>query len=411
MTSTAMRRRSAHPASGNRLKRDRNGQPERARREISLDDKYVLDQGRVLLTGRAGPRPAGARAAPRRPQPRPPHRHDDLGLPGLAAGRARQGAPAQPQAARRRTTCATCPASTRSSAQPPPGAASSPLSFRARTTTACWACGTARHPAWTAPQTPCATATSWGCPAPAAASPSWATTRAASPPRSRARPSRCSRASTCRSSSPATCRRSWTSACTPTPARAPRGCGPASRSSRAWPTPSARSMWRPAASPRCCPTSATSTSRPATCWPRRRSRWSAACWACAPTSRSPTRARTGSTAIEGAKDAWLGIVAGGKAYHDLKHALRSLGLDNGVLERAGIRILKLGMIWPLEQEIVREFARGLGEILVVEEKGPFLETLVKETPLRHARALRPCTASATSAASACSRRSSTSTPT
>jgi indolepyruvate ferredoxin oxidoreductase len=87
----------------------------------------------------------------------------------------------------------------------------------------------------------------------------------------------------------------------------------------------------------------------------------------------------GVNAIEGAKDAWLGIVAGGKPYHDLKHALRNLGLDNGVLERAGIRILKLGMIWPLEQEIVHEFASGLGEILVVEEKGPFLETLVKET--------------------------------
>jgi indolepyruvate ferredoxin oxidoreductase len=87
----------------------------------------------------------------------------------------------------------------------------------------------------------------------------------------------------------------------------------------------------------------------------------------------------GVNAIEGAKDAWLGIVAGGKPYHDLKHALRNLGLDNGVLERAGIRILRLGMIWPLEREIVHDFARGLGEILVVEEKGPFLETLVKET--------------------------------
>jgi indolepyruvate ferredoxin oxidoreductase len=83
--------------------------------------------------------------------------------------------------------------------------------------------------------------------------------------------------------------------------------------------------------------------------------------------------------IEGAKDAWLGIVAGGKPYHDLMHALRNLGLGEGMLERAGIRILKLGMVWPLEPQIVREFARGLGEMLVVEEKGPFLETLVKET--------------------------------
>ncbi len=86
----------------------------------------------------------------------------------------------------------------------------------------------------------------------------------------------------------------------------------------------------------------------------------------------------GVNSIEGAKDAWLGIVAGGKPYHDLMHALRNLGLGEGALERAGIRILKLGMVWPLEQEIVREFARGLGEILVVEEKGPFVETHLKE---------------------------------
>ena len=83
--------------------------------------------------------------------------------------------------------------------------------------------------------------------------------------------------------------------------------------------------------------------------------------------------------IEGARDAWLGIVAPGKSYHDLVNALRSLGLGPPELERAGIRILKLGMIWPLEGEIVHEFARGLEEIVVVEEKGPFVETALKET--------------------------------
>src|SRR5918999_3052207 len=78
--------------------------------------------------------------------------------------------------------------------------------------------------------------------------------------------------------------------------------------------------------------------------------------------------------IEGARGAWLGIVAAGKPYYDLKHALRNMGLD----ERAGIRILKLGMIWPLEPQIVSEFAQGLEEVLVIEEKGPFLETQLKE---------------------------------
>jgi indolepyruvate ferredoxin oxidoreductase len=83
--------------------------------------------------------------------------------------------------------------------------------------------------------------------------------------------------------------------------------------------------------------------------------------------------------IEGAGDAWLGIVAPGKAYYDLRHALRSLGLDDRALHRAGVRILKLGMIWPLEPEITRKFARGLQEILVAEEKGPFVESQLKET--------------------------------
>ena len=82
--------------------------------------------------------------------------------------------------------------------------------------------------------------------------------------------------------------------------------------------------------------------------------------------------------IEGAGRAWLGIAATGKPYHDLRHALRSMGLDDHALERAGVRLLKLGMVWPLEPEIVQEFARGLDEILVLEEKGPFVETGLKE---------------------------------
>ena len=82
--------------------------------------------------------------------------------------------------------------------------------------------------------------------------------------------------------------------------------------------------------------------------------------------------------IEGPSDAWLGVVAPGKAYFDLRQALRSLGLDDRALDRAGVRILKLGMIWPLEPEIAREFAAGLDEILVAEEKGPFVESQMKE---------------------------------
>ncbi|MEV7006813.1 indolepyruvate ferredoxin oxidoreductase family protein [Streptosporangium sp. NPDC051022] len=74
------------------------------------------------------------------------------------------------------------------------------------------------------------------------------------------------------------------------------------------------------------------------------------------------------------RDAWLGIVASGTAYYDVREAFRRLGVDPALL---GVRILKIGMLWPLEPEIVKTFARGLDEILVIEEKAPLLETLVK----------------------------------
>jgi indolepyruvate ferredoxin oxidoreductase len=54
MTSTALRRRSAHPGPAGRFERGHDGRPERARREVSLEDKYLLDEGRVLLTGLQG---------------------------------------------------------------------------------------------------------------------------------------------------------------------------------------------------------------------------------------------------------------------------------------------------------------------------------------------------------------------
>src|SRR5713226_8254510 len=67
-------------------------------------------------------------------------------------------------------------------------------------------------------------------------------------------------------------------------------------------------------------------------------------------------------------DAWLGIMTTGKTYYDVRQALRELGLDDEALRHHGIRILKMAMLFPLEPRIVREFARGLEEVLVVEEK-------------------------------------------
>jgi len=77
-------------------------------------------------------------------------------------------------------------------------------------------------------------------------------------------------------------------------------------------------------------------------------------------------------------DAWLGIVAAGKTYYDVREALHSLGLDDAALARHGIRLLKIGMLFPLETGIVREFADGLEELLVVEEKRGLLELFVRD---------------------------------
>src|SRR6266851_3332926 len=77
-------------------------------------------------------------------------------------------------------------------------------------------------------------------------------------------------------------------------------------------------------------------------------------------------------------DAWLGVMTTGKTYYDVRQALRELGLDDEALRRHGIRILKMAMLFPMEPRIVREFARGLEEILVVEEKRSFIETFAKD---------------------------------
>ena len=76
-------------------------------------------------------------------------------------------------------------------------------------------------------------------------------------------------------------------------------------------------------------------------------------------------------------DAWLGIITAGKTYHDLIQCFLELGMDEQALRRYGIRILKMGMLFPMEPTIVREFAQGLEEIFVIEEKRPFLEMFAK----------------------------------
>jgi len=76
-----------------------------------------------------------------------------------------------------------------------------------------------------------------------------------------------------------------------------------------------------------------------------------------------------------APNARLGIVTTGKACLDVLQALEDLGLDP---QRRGIRVYKVGMPWPLEREGIRQFAEGLDEVLVIEEKRAVIENQLKE---------------------------------
>ena len=74
----------------------------------------------------------------------------------------------------------------------------------------------------------------------------------------------------------------------------------------------------------------------------------------------------------------LGIVTTGKSYLDVLQALEYLGIDEKAAADIGIRVYKVGMTWPLEPVGIKDFARGLEDIIVVEEKRSFLESQMKE---------------------------------
>ncbi len=74
----------------------------------------------------------------------------------------------------------------------------------------------------------------------------------------------------------------------------------------------------------------------------------------------------------------FGIIASGKAFNDTRQALHDLGLSDAICRRLGIRLHKVNVVWPLEASIAHDFAQGLQEILVVEEKRQMIEYQLKE---------------------------------
>jgi indolepyruvate ferredoxin oxidoreductase len=77
-------------------------------------------------------------------------------------------------------------------------------------------------------------------------------------------------------------------------------------------------------------------------------------------------------------NARFGIMASGKSYEDIRQALRELGITPEVAAKIGLRLYKIGMPWPLEPQGVREFAVGLEEIFIIEERREIVENQVKQ---------------------------------
>ncbi|HXR27713.1 MAG TPA: indolepyruvate ferredoxin oxidoreductase family protein, partial [Candidatus Baltobacteraceae bacterium] len=81
--------------------------------------------------------------------------------------------------------------------------------------------------------------------------------------------------------------------------------------------------------------------------------------------------------VGAAPGARLGVVCAGKTYFDVIQALADLGLALPELAGASIRILKLAMTYPLAEDTIGEFAASVDEVVVVEEKRPFVETQLR----------------------------------
>ncbi len=78
----------------------------------------------------------------------------------------------------------------------------------------------------------------------------------------------------------------------------------------------------------------------------------------------------------------IGVAAAGKTWLDVRQALDLLGLDDAGAEALGLRLLKVGCVYPLEPAIARDFAQGLDLVMVVEEKRALIETQLREALYR-----------------------------
>ena len=74
----------------------------------------------------------------------------------------------------------------------------------------------------------------------------------------------------------------------------------------------------------------------------------------------------------------VGLVGSGSCFDSMRQALSDLGVTDGDLAAAGVRVLRLAMMSPVEPAAILRFAEGLDRVIVVEDKTAFIETQVRE---------------------------------
>ncbi len=85
----------------------------------------------------------------------------------------------------------------------------------------------------------------------------------------------------------------------------------------------------------------------------------------------------------------FGIISSGKAYENVREALRHMGIDDKTADKIGLRLYKVRMTWPLEPEGVRHFSEGLEEVLVIEERREVIEHQIKQQLFNWRADVRP----------------------
>ena len=80
----------------------------------------------------------------------------------------------------------------------------------------------------------------------------------------------------------------------------------------------------------------------------------------------------------GGRNPKIGVITTGKAYLDVRQALDELGIDEVKCNDLGLRLFKIGCVWPIGRQDLAEFSQGLDLIIVVEEKRSLIEVQVRE---------------------------------